>query len=64
MTVNKLRRLLNQNGYDLRKGRQAFGVYGYMIIDRQMNACVAGSGFTLTLDDVCQWTERELKRGE
>ena len=55
MNEKKLRRLLNYNGYELRKGRQAVDVEGYMIVDSRLNACVAGSGYTLTIDDVRQW---------
>ena len=55
MKEKKLRRLLNHNGYELRKGRPAVNVEGYMIVDSRLNACVAGSGYTMTLDDVRQW---------
>ena len=55
MSEKKLRRLLNHNGYELRKGRQAVDVEGYMIVDSRLNVCVSDSGYTLTLDDVRQW---------
>lgn len=55
MNEKKLRRLLNLNGYELRKGRQAVDVEGYMIIESRLNVCVVGSGYTMTLDDVRQW---------
>lgn len=55
MSEKKLRRQLQDNGYALRKGRQAVDVTGYMIIDSRLNVCVAGSGYTMTLDDVMQW---------
>ena len=55
MSEKKLRRQLQDNGYALRKGHQAVDVTGYMIIDSRLNVCVAGSGYTMTLDDVMQW---------
>lgn len=51
-----LRRALNKAGYSLRKSRQQFisinNLGGYMIVDTNHNAIVAGSRFELSLDDV------------
>lgn len=55
MSEKKLRRQLQGGGYALRKGRPACGVEGYMIIDTRLNVCVAGSGYTMTIDDVGEW---------
>lgn len=51
----QLRTLLSKAGYQLRKGRgktNADNLGGYMIIDANTNAVIAGSRFELTLEDV------------
>lgn len=65
-TVNKnmeqkLRRALNKHGYSIRKSRQAIGIDnlgGFMIVDDNINACVGGSRYDLTLDDIADFLKR------
>ncbi|MBQ4264806.1 MAG: hypothetical protein IJB85_04770 [Clostridia bacterium] len=45
----KLRRMLEAQGYLLRKSRTSDG---YMIVEADFNRIEAGEGFTLDLDDV------------
>ena len=60
---NRLRRKLNSKGYALRKSRRANdaidldinNMSGYMIVDANHNAIVAGERFDLSLDDVENW---------
>lgn len=62
-TVNKnlerkLRRALHKHGYSLHKSRKqisADNLGGYMIEDTSLKACVAGSRYDYTLDDVAEW---------
>lgn len=56
----RLRRALNKHGYALHKSRKSTGIDnlgGYMIVDLSTNACVGGSRYDLTLDDVLDWVE-------
>ena len=48
----KLRNKLRQQGFALRKGRDAYNVTGYMIIDPYRNAIEAGERFDLNIYDV------------
>ena len=55
---NRIRRALAKRGYLLRKSRAEesidnFG--GYMIVDANYNAVIAGERFNLSLDDVEQF---------
>ena len=55
---NKLRRRLLKMGYLLRKSRRGFNrcnLGGYMIIDADCNAVIAGRDFALDIDDVEQF---------
>ena len=56
-----LRSRVKRMGYVLRKDRaksvNADHCGGYMIVDADMNAVVAGAKFDLTLEDVERWIE-------
>jgi len=55
MRANLLERELNEKGYFLETSSEEEGINnlgGYMIIDGSLNACVGGSRFDFTLDDV------------
>jgi len=58
---SRLRRALAKHGAILRKSRSRTWTVdnhqGYMIIDADRNAVLAGSRFDLTLDDVDAWTK-------
>lgn len=56
----KLRRKLNHQGYVLRKGKNAYKISGYMIVDSYSNFVAAGASpnaFSLCLTDVLEFTE-------
>ena len=58
--VRNLRRKLNKIGYDLVKlGRG--DMYGYVIVDQNLNAIVGGGGsnYGLTLAEVKEWLSDE-----
>ena len=58
--VRNLRRKLNKIGYDLVKlGRG--DMYGYVIVDQNINGVVAGGGsnYGLTLTEVEEWLSDE-----
>lgn len=50
---NKFRRVLEAQGYHLRKSRTTGG---YMIVNSHFNSIEAGEGFTLDLSDVERFT--------
>lgn len=64
-TVNKnlerkLRRALHKHGYSMHKlhpNRHYLGINlgGYMIVWDKYNACVAGSNYDLSLEDIQDW---------
>ena len=60
MSEKDLRRWLSQEGYKLKKGRQAVGGEGYMIIDKEHDACIAGSEYSMNIDDVEAWAWTNL----
>ena len=54
----RLRRLARRHGYVLHRSRRGFSANnlgGYMIVDPDINACVAGSRFDLEPADVEDW---------
>jgi hypothetical protein len=58
---SRLRRLARGSGYDFHKSRKAIGGDnrgGYMLVETNANALVAGDRFQLTIQDVA----RELQR--
>jgi len=59
---NRIRRALAKRGYLLKKSRAAESIDnlgGYMIVDANQNAVVAGERFNLSLDDVEQFSREE-----
>jgi hypothetical protein len=55
---SRLRRLARQHGYVLHRSRRGIGADnfgGYMIVDPDINACLAGSRFDLEPADVEDW---------
>lgn len=52
MTESKMRYKLRKQGYSLKKGKDAYGCNGYMIIEDYNNSIVCGENFTLGGDDV------------
>jgi hypothetical protein len=67
---NRLRRVLQRRGYQLQKSKRrdpnAFDFGGYMIIDPQTGAVVAGGSprpFSLDLDDVEAWLRETAASG-
>lgn len=56
MNIRTLKRRLNAIGYDLVKLGRGDN-YGYVIVDTNINAVVAGGGtvYGLTLDEVEDW---------
>lgn len=54
MTQRTLRNKIKKDGYTIRKGRDAYGMIGYQIIDIN-NIIVAGEHFELDFDDVVRF---------
>lgn len=54
MTERTLRNKIKKDGYTIRKGRDAYGMIGYQIIDIN-NVIVAGEHFELDFDDVVRF---------
>lgn len=61
---NRLRRMAERQGYMLQKSRRrdprAIDYGGYMIVDPNANAIVAGgemNGYSMSLDEVQTWLE-------
>jgi hypothetical protein len=54
----RVRRIARQHGYSIHKSRRALSLDnfgGYMLIDVNTNAVVAGPRFDLSLDDIEDW---------
>lgn len=59
-TLNQLRRVLKDHGYELRKRDR--GQDSWIIADPQNNSVVAGGGVVgLTMDEVSEWVDDMLK---
>lgn len=57
---NKVRYALNKAGYGLHKSRRSISIDnlgGYMIVDLECNAVVAGCRYDLSLEDVSEWLQ-------
>lgn len=52
-----IRNKLNRQGYSLKKGRDAYGCIGYMIVNIYYNSIEAGEGFTLDIEDVVKFLD-------
>lgn len=56
MTERTLRNRMKKEGYSIKKGRDAYGMMGYQIIDFN-NVIVAGEHFELDFDDVANYVK-------
>ena len=57
MTERTLRNRMNKDGYTIRKGRDAYGMIGYQIIDNN-NIIIAGEHFELDFYDVIDFLNK------
>ncbi len=57
MTERTLRNRMKKDGYTIRKGRDAYGMIGYQIIDNN-NIIIAGEHFELDFYDVIDFLNK------
>ena len=57
MTERTLRNRMKKDGYTIRKGRDAYGMIGYQIIDYN-NIIIAGERFELDFCDVIDFLNK------
>ncbi len=61
MTEKQIRNKLKRNGYGLRKGKDAYGFDGYMIINSMNNTIEIGmDNFNYSLEEVENWIKQNL----
>lgn len=58
MTERTLRNRMKKDGYTIRKGRDAYGMIGYQIIDNNNNIIIAGEHFELDFYDVIDFLNK------